>query len=102
MPNIPATQGQAQPSITTNTGTGGIGTFMSDISPPSLTLPGSQLEGGASEDEFEDADFGVAPLANIAPQQQAAIPAIQSGGAVNSQAPNPELKVINISGNDKD
>lgn len=79
------------------------GTFMSAISPPSLTLPGSHLEGGASEDEFVDADFGVAPLTNtVSQQQQPAIPAIQSGGTVTSQAPNPELKVINISGNDKD
>jgi hypothetical protein len=71
-------------------------------------LPGSQLEGGASEDEFGDADFGVTPLANTPPQLHhlSAIPAMpmQTGGAVLAQpsAPNPELKVINISGNDKD
>jgi DNA-directed RNA polymerase II subunit RPB2 len=81
------------------------GTFISTLGPVELELPGSQLEGGASEDEFGDADFGVAPLANTAPQLQTSaisVTPMQTGGVVQPPAPNPELKVINISGNDKD
>lgn len=86
------------------TQTGGApGTFISALGPvdstPELSIPGShQLEGGASEDEFGDAEFGVTPLVAThtpLPQQQ------QIGGMLPQQ-PNPETKVINISGTDKD
>lgn len=88
------------------TQTGGTpGTFISALGPvnstPELAIPGSQqLEGGASEDEFGDTEFGVTPLGTAnapLPQQQ------QTGGMFPQQTqPNPETKVINISGTDKD
>ena len=86
------------------TQTGGApGTFMSALGPvdltPELSIPGSQqLEGGASEDEFGDAEFGVTPLAATNTQ----LPQQQQTGGMMPQQPNPETKVINISGTDKD
>jgi hypothetical protein len=60
------------------------GTYMSEMGP--VEIP--ELEGGSAEDEFD-----LTPLAQSGP-------GIQTGGAPSQ--PNPETKVINISGNERD